>query len=298
VSPEGDDIERSSSEVVQSATSETVPMPHLPYDTRAYGLIYGDKFVLQYSRHKGDDAFFVSRGVNRKKARETFPLTLVGWRQAFAVFEQLEPAAAARHLRRAEGEIESEQLRRRVASAIGYMGASVYLGGHGVSLTPGKTYSLFFEADELLVTDGGTAVARIPYSAVHQMEISGRGEVTSGGGFIGGGFGVEGAVTGMAVAALLNAATTQTKMETVLQLEATDAEAFFHYGLAPPDRLRIELSAVFGRLRRERSHSGQELQPPDAELTDQLLKLADLRREGLLSPDEFEAAKRRLLGDK
>lgn len=101
----------------------------------------------------------------------------------------------------------------------------------------------------------------------------------------------------MAIAALLNAATTRTHMETVLRIEAENAEAFFHYGLAPPERLRIELSAVFGRIRRKEVGDRPKSQSPNTELTDQLVKLADLHREGLLSADEFESAKRRLFGD-
>jgi hypothetical protein len=180
-----------------------------------------------------------------------------------------------------------------IARGMGFMAESLFLGGHGLPLTPGETYALLFDDDGLLVTNW-RPVARLPYSEIRRLDISGRGEVTSGGGFIGGGFGFEGAATGIAIAALLNAATSKSRMETVLQLEGSDAEAFFHYGRATPERLRIELSAVFGRVRKETE--GPRQQAGEVGVADQLSKLADLRREGLLSPEEFGAAKRRILG--
>jgi hypothetical protein len=75
--------------------------------------------------------------------------------------------------------------------------------------------------------------------------------VTSGGGFIGGGFGVEGAIVGIGVASLLNALTTKTNTFTFtfMQLETTDGEVFFHYGAMEPSALRMELSPVFVALR-------------------------------------------------
>lgn len=105
---------------------------------------------------------------------------------------------------------------------------------------------------------------------------------------------MEGAVTGVAIAAVLNSATTRTHMETAVQLEMTEGEAFFHYGLASPERLRIELSAVFGRLRRRTSH---QVSQPHVLITEQLGKLADLRREGLMSEEEYAVAKQRLLSE-
>lgn len=54
-----------------------------------------------------------------------------------------------------------------------------------MSLEAGKTYDLLFGGDALLFATGSTAVTNIPYSTLTLMEISGRGEVKSGGGVIG-----------------------------------------------------------------------------------------------------------------
>ncbi len=62
---------------------------------------------------------------------------------------------------------------------------------------------------------------QIPYRDVEVVDIGGPGLVKSGGGFTGGGHGVTGAMDGMAIAAVLNALTTQTKIKTVVRLQAT-----------------------------------------------------------------------------
>ena len=173
------------------------------------------------------------------------------------------------------------------------MEASLFLGGHGLPLQPGQTCDLIFDDVGLLIARGNANVKRTAYTDIRAMNISGRGELQRGGGFIGGGFGLEGAVTGIAIATLLNAATTKTSMETVLQIEAVDGEGFFHYGKTTPAGLRIQLSPVFGRL-------GREPELPAAAhassgMADEIRKLADLRNEGLLTDEEFEIGKRRLL---
>ena len=69
---------------------------------------------------------------------------------------------------------------------------------------------------------------------ITELEIGGRGAVSSGGGFIGGGFGLSAAGTGMAIATLLNAATTKNESVTCMRLQAEDAELYLlQRGIAP-----------------------------------------------------------------
>lgn len=270
-------------------------MPDLPFDkVKGHGLLYGDKYVLAYTKGRGQDQFSIGIGASLRKVVQTFPLTESGWTEAFEAFANLEPEAAEQTLSRARSEVFGELWHQRVAGALGLMPGSLFLGGHGVALNPGLAFDLLFDQDGLVVAKDFAPMVQIPYREIERLDISGRGEVKSGGGFIGGGFGLEGAVTGIAIAALLNAATTSSRMETVLQLEASNAEAFFHYGRATPERLRIELSAVFGRIRRQTAPPTQK--ESEVGIADQLSKLADLRREGMLSDEEFDAAKRRLIG--
>src|SRR5262249_16799941 len=81
----------------------------------------------------------------------------------------------------------------------------------------------------------------IPYPEIVDFSITGPGTVTTGGGFIGGGFGVAGALEGMAVAAVLNALTSRTKVHTFIGLVTHQGELFLHYEGMEPGALRIAL---------------------------------------------------------
>lgn len=98
------------------------------------------------------------------------------------------------------------------------------------------------------------AVEHLDYSDVIAIQVTGPGTISSGGGFIGGGFGVEGAITGIAIGALLNKLTTRTQVFTFIQIETVKGEIFLHYPGAEPGALRIELSPVFVQVR----HSGSK----------------------------------------
>jgi hypothetical protein len=57
------------------------------------------------------------------------------------------------------------------------------------------------------------------------------------------------AMTPAAFAAILKAATTPTKIKTVVQLQATRAELFFLHTMTEPDALRIQLSRALVAVR-------------------------------------------------
>ncbi len=142
--------------------------------------------------------------------------------------------------------------------------------------------------------------ARMPYAAQFAIELSGPGRFTTGGGFVGGGVGLEGAAEGMAIAGVLNALTTRTRVESVIAVLSDEYEGFFlcrEHGL---DELRRLLAPVFLRARRndvgpvnlESAHSAWA--GPD--LVAELERLAALHQAGALSDDEFIRAKSQALG--
>src|SRR4051812_24548793 len=92
------------------------------------------------------------------------------------------------------------------------------LGGFGWDLRPGHLYRLDFDTAGITLADLQTEsiAATAGYQEIISLDIGGPGEVTSGGGFIGGGFGLEGAALGMLAAGLLNALTTRSKIVTIL----------------------------------------------------------------------------------
>jgi len=125
------------------------------------------------------------------------------------------------------------------------------LGGSGYDLIAGRDASVRFRTDGIVISgDAAAADQRITYPEVIDVQIDGPGSVRRGGGFIGGGFGVTGALEGIAIASILNALTTKTTIHTFVQITTDTGEIFLHYGYLEPGALRIALSAVFTYLRK------------------------------------------------
>lgn len=130
--------------------------------------------------------------------------------------------------------------------------ACTVLGGSGPwTLRAGDHVSLVFSEGALTVEKAGVVVVPpTSYGALRALDLDGRGEVQQGGGFVGGGFGLEGILGGIALAAVLNAATTSTSVETVLRVEYDDGELILAHTKWTPVQLRITLSEVFMAMRR------------------------------------------------
>jgi hypothetical protein len=221
------------------------------YDRHAIG-------ALARRERKGGSCFVVlRRGDLRDKLIHCFPLTEDGWAAAWRELAALDRAAAGK-LRQA---LEQRAARQRAEAELAELDAStvrclrnvIYLGGYapGADLQGGTAYDLRFLEDRLGVYPSRVArvLVDVPYSDVEAVDLGGPGLVKSGGGFVGGGFGVVGAVEGMAIAAVLNALTTQVKLKTVLRIQASECELFMLNSVAEPDALRIELSRPLGAIR-------------------------------------------------
>lgn len=125
------------------------------------------------------------------------------------------------------------------------------LGGFGFDFSPNETVDLKFKQESFELRSGELHHQEIYYLELEEVEIAGPGTVTKGGGFIGGGFGIDGAIQGIALAAILNALTTKSKVHTFLRLVTNSGEIHLHYGGMEPAALRIALSEVFVVLRRQ-----------------------------------------------
>ncbi len=120
-------------------------------------------------------------------------------------------------------------------------------------------------------------------SEILDFEISGPGTVTSGGGFIGGGFGAT-AVGGIAIASVLNALTSYTKTKTLIRFSTASSECVMSSEKIDLEEARIYFSEAFVAVRRKN--------PLDAgSLSGELVKLKQLHSDGVLSDDEFANAK-------
>ncbi|CUK24114.1 hypothetical protein [Achromobacter insuavis] len=125
----------------------------------------------------------------------------------------------------------------------------IVLGSGGFPFMAGNTVTVSFSST-VVTCSGLESVARFSMVEVVDLAITGPGTVVQGGGFIGGGFGVEGALEGVAIAGVLNMLTSRKKIHTFVTLTTNFGELHLHYGAMDPSPLRIYLSPVFVGLRR------------------------------------------------
>lgn len=123
------------------------------------------------------------------------------------------------------------------------------LAAPGFRLEPGDTAKLTFRRNVLTILARHDIQERIYTPEICDIVISGPGTVTTGGGFMGGGFGIEGALGGMALASVMNALTTTTKVHTYLALVCTRGELHLHLSTIEPGALRIAMAPIFVLMR-------------------------------------------------
>jgi hypothetical protein len=117
------------------------------------------------------------------------------------------------------------------------------LGGHGLGLSKGAVVEVVFWRAALTIRmpsvvhlrKAAPRHAEVPYKDVVALEIGGFGARQTGSGFVGGGFGLEGAAEGMLIASALNLLTTRTKVTTVICLQTPSAELFLQHTTETPD---------------------------------------------------------------
>jgi hypothetical protein len=243
------------------------------------------------------------------KIVESFPLTEDGWARAWQSLVRQNPASVPQVLAALEAR-EAAAARTRgwqelEARTLVTLADVAYLGGYlpEPAITPGKRYDVRFLDDRLAVfaCHRADVLAEVPYGQVEHVEIGGPGLIRRGGGFVGGGFGATGAIEGMAIAAVLNGLTTRTSIKTVVRVQGTGCELFLLHTKVTPEQLRIEMSRPLGAIRSARAaaeapgiqHEGRAAPLSPVE---ELTKLADLLEKGLLTREEFDLMKAKLLG--
>jgi hypothetical protein len=105
----------------------------------------------------------------------------------------------------------------------------------------------------------------------------------------------------MAIAAVLNALTTRTSIKTVVQIQGTGCEMFLLHTTLTPALLRMEMSRPLTAIRSARAAAAeagiqQGARTESLSPVEELTKLADMLGKGLLTREEFELMKTRLLG--
>jgi hypothetical protein len=145
----------------------------------------------------------------------------------------------------------------------------------------------------------------ISCSTITDVQIEGR-SLTSGGGFIGGGFGLKGAAEGMLAASVLNAVTTKKAQWVIIRIVSEEGWADFR--LPDYDEATVKLAlrmlsdhAFYNQARKAEigrpsdSITIDSETKPEDDLVSKLERIAKLREAGVLDDAEFAAAKRHLL---
>jgi hypothetical protein len=137
----------------------------------------------------------------------------------------------------------------------------------------------------------------LPYDELLEVQVGGRGVVTSGGGFVGGGFGVVGALRGIAVASMLNNVMSKTAIDSYIRLTSRRAEMLLSHWKYRPETVRNSLATIWVRhLAIMRTPTVIAVPAPAPELppagpVDELERLTRLHAAGTLTDNEFEAAR-------
>ena len=260
--------------------------------------------------------------LDRIKVIQRFPLTEQGWAAAWRALSGLDVGAAAAVAAKLA---QLEAGRRAVAALVALDAESLrclrhvtFNGGSGATpLTGGGAYDMRFLGDRIMVCLSGSAAAivEVPYRDVETVEVSGSSPGKSPGellvlilglALLGGLLGLIvlgllgfllGAVVFGLVGALVGAASS--KIETLVRLRARDAEFYFLVTKKPADALRIELSEPLRAIENARAARAGDLDEPTdlapGSIPDQLSKLASLLQRGLMTRDEFEHLKAKLI---
>jgi hypothetical protein len=250
------------------------------------------------------DRLFSFRNVGR------YPPDEGGWTQAWRRFAELVgPDLEAQGRRQLQAWTEEPKNAQRERECVAALDAETQLllpvrllGGYGFSegMNTGTAYDLRFTSSRMLLTRPGSSVVvhESPLEELVTIEVEGPGVVREGGGFFGGGFGAKAAVEGMVVAGILNALTTKKEIQTVVRIASNSFELYLSNETVTPSSLRIQLSPVMAAMAAKPVLPSVETpvrQPADS--VDRLIKLGEMRDRGLLTDEEFGAAKKRLLDD-
>jgi hypothetical protein len=269
-----------------------------------YPLLYGINPTLGWQSRppaEGGPAFVIIRRIalHPLKVIERFPMTEDGWAAAWQSLVKQNPAATTPRVR---AQLGARELDARTGTILRDV---LFLGGYvpGSPIRPGERYDARFLADQFHLFAAGqpTLLAAVPYSHVEDVEIGGPGLIQTAGGFVGGGFGVNGALEAMALATVLNTLTMRTSIKTVLRVQGIRCELFLLHTTLTPEQLRMAMSRALGAIRSARAaavaggiqHGARVLSPSPA---DELSKLADMLEKGLLTRYEFNLMKARLIG--
>lgn len=167
---------------------------------------------------------------------------------------------------------------------------------------------VIFDADNVNILVGDELRAHtLDYASITSLQVAGRGEVITktGGGWVGGGFGLKGAIKGAFMADMLNALTTvkHRHVETIVHLGWTSGNLAFMNTQFLPERVAQILEPVTDHLRDQAtepeasSAPARAINQPSANFAVRIQRLQELRDKGLISEEEFTSQRARILSE-
>ena len=173
---------------------------------------------------------------------------------------------------------------------------SVFLGGAGVPLKTYEKSTLIVSRKGFSIGQGGSSIWTQTFEGLKGIQITGEGLYQTGGGWIGGGFGISGALQGAAFASVMNALTTRTHNDCYFRFVYPGTDATFQVLSHTPRDLEIALSGVRNWLETRNPVSASSAQAiSSTSRVEQLEKLHQLFEKGILSEAEYKAEKKRIL---
>jgi Short C-terminal domain len=296
---------------VPGASSSVPPRPVIKvgeWGDWPYLLVYSGHLSIGWQNHpekKGGPRYLVGRTgtvTGGTKVVERFPFTEEGWGKAWRFLVRRDKALAEKIREeltvRAAAERARAELAQLDAAALVNLKAVIFLGGYAADmvLAAGQPYDLRFLSDRLVIRqhDQSEALAEVLYGEVEALDVGGPGSVNRLS---------RGQQVGMTLAfGLVGAALayTDTKIQTIVRIQAADSEFHFLCTTTTPDALRVQLSRPLGAIRDARAAkppASARLAGEAAAAVGELSRLASLLEAGLLTREEFDRLKAQLLAD-
>lgn len=123
-----------------------------------------------------------------------------------------------------------------------------YIGGFGYSISENEKVALVFMNSGISVI--GSKIICLNWDEVLGIQLGGIGTFQTGGGFFGGGFGVSGALQGIALASILNKLTTKTHFDCIVRIVLSESEISLALNTTPQS-LEMAISAGLNYLRKK-----------------------------------------------
>jgi hypothetical protein len=220
--------------------------------------------------------------------------------------EQLERNEQARDFQRQKAECIGRAVERSNNRTL----EVTVLGGQGWDDKKGRVFLLSIEDGSICMTDLQTFTEqREANEGLRSVEIAGPGKITKSAGVSGGGFGVEGAIKGIAAATLINILTTHSSTKTIIRLGFEACEMVLLTSQIEPEEARVFLSPLYVQIRRSSAISSTELPqingdklgptallPNDVGIGFELERLHKLKQDGAITTEEFDLLKAKLIG--